>query len=193
MNFSLTILLLLITPAPAKVADTGLALPDLRGREITPLRAPGKKNKQPAVLVFTTPDCPVANKMVPEIRRIAKDFNGRAQFTLVYVDPESTPKTLEQHQTDFALGNIAGVHDRQHRLVRTVGATVTPEVVVVLPDGAIAYRGRINNFYEDFGKPRRVITQHDLRDALTAVLAGRPAPKPRGECIGCFIPKLKRQ
>ena len=56
--------------------------------------------------------------------------------------------------------------------------------------GKIVYRGRINNFYEDFGKPRRVITQHDLRDALKAVLAGQPAPNPRGECIGCFIPKL---
>ena len=31
----------------------------------------------------------------------------------------------------------------------------------------------------------------DLRDALDALLAGKPVPKPRGKCIGCFIPKLK--
>ena len=74
--------------------------------------------------------------------------------------------------------------------MKATGAKVTPEAVVVDSTGKIVYRGRINNFYEDFGKPRRVVTEHDLRDALKAVLAGKPAPKPRGECVGCFIPKL---
>jgi len=175
-------------PAPSQVANTDVALLNLAGKFITPLRAAGK---QPAVLIFTTHDCPVANKMVPEIRRIAKAFEGKAGFTLVYADPDSSPKTIAKHQADFGLGTIQSVHDGKHQLVRAVGATVTPEAVVVLPDGRIAYRGRINNFYEDFGKPRRVITQHDLRDALIAILDGKPAPKPRGECIGCFIPKLK--
>lgn len=170
------------------MADTGLALPNLAGQSVTPLRAAGK---QPAVLIFTTHDCPVANKMVPEIRRIVKAFGGKAHFTLVYADPESSPKILAKHQADFGLGKIQSVHDRKHQLVRAVEATVTPEAVVLVPDGRIAYRGRINNFYEDFGRPRRVITEHDLRDALKAVLAGRAAPKPGGECIGCFIPKLK--
>ena len=162
-------------------------LPNLHGHSLTPLRA---KGKQPAVLFFITHDCPVANKMMPEMRRIAKDFGGKAQFTLVYADPELNPKMLAKHQTDFTLAQINSVHDRKHQLVHAVGATVTPEAVVVLANGAIAYRGRINNFYEDFGKPRRVVTQHDLRVALKAVLAGQPAPKPRGDCIGCFIPKL---
>ena len=63
--------------------------------------------------------------------------------------------------------------------------------MVVDSTGKLVYRGRINNFYEDFGKPRRVITQHDLRNALNALLAGKPVPQPRVKAIGCFIPKLK--
>ena len=189
MKTALLILALLTAPAkPARVAEADLALPNLRGDALTPLHA---KGKQPAVLFFITHDCPVANKMMPEMRRIAKDFGGKAQFTLVYADPELDPKMLAKHQTDFTLAQINSVHDRKHQLVRAVGATVTPEAVVVLANGVIAYRGRINNFYEDFGKPRRVITRHDLRDALTALLAGQPVPQPRGKAIGCFIPKLK--
>jgi hypothetical protein len=185
---ALLILALLSASAkPVRVAEAGLALPNLHGHALTPLHA---KGKQPAVLFFITHDCPVANKMVPEIRRIAKDFSSKAQFTLVYADPELDPKVLAKHQTDFTLAQINSVHDRKHQLVHAVGATVTPEAVVVLANGVIAYRGRINDFYEDFGKPRRVITQHDLRVALKAVLAGQPAPKPRGNCVGCFIPKL---
>ena len=188
MKTALLILALLSASAkPARVAEAGLALPNLHGHALTPLHA---KGKQPAVLFFITHDCPVANKMMPEMRRIAKDFSGKAQFTLVYTDPELDLKMLAKHQTDFTLAQINSVHDRKHQLVRAVEATVTPEAVVVLANGVIAYRGRINNFYEDFGKPRRVVTQHDLRVALKAVLAGQPAPKPRGNCVGCFIPKL---
>ena len=188
MKTTLLILALLTTPSKiARVAEAGLMLTNLHGHAVTPLHA---KGKQPAVLFFITHDCPVANKMMPEMRRIAKDFCGKAQFTLVYADPELDPKMLAKHQTDFTLAQINSVHDRKHQLVHAVGATVTPEAVVVLANGVIAYRGRINDFYEDFGKPRRVVTQHDLRVALKAVLAGQPAPKPRGDCIGCFIPKL---
>jgi len=163
----LILTLLTASTKPARVADTGLALPNLNGHALTPLHA---KGKQPTVLFFITHDCPVANKMIPEMRRIAKGFSGKAQFTLVYAEPELHPKVLAKHQTDFSLAQINSVHDRKHQLVRAVGATVTPEAVVVLANG--------------------VVTQHDLRDALKAVLAGQPAPKPRGDCIGCFIPKL---
>ena len=41
------------------------------------------------------------------------------------------------------------------------------------------------------GKPRRVITVHDLRDALDAVIAGKPVARPRTEAIGCYITPLK--
>ena len=169
-------------------AAPALTLKDVDGTFRTPLWAQGK---QPAVLFFITHDCPVANKSAPEIRRIAKNFNGRAQFTLVYVDPGLTAKELATHRKDFGYTNLTAVHDRQHQLVRAAGAKVTPEVAVFAATGKIVYLGRINNFYEDFGKPRRIITQHDLRDALNALLAGRPAPAPRGKAIGCFIPQLK--
>ncbi len=146
--------------------------------------------RSPVVLLFTTNDCPVANKMVPEIRRITRDYNGKARFLMVYTDPQTTPADLKTHRQDYNLTGISGTHDRRHALVQAVGAKITPEAVIV-QSGKVVYRGRINNFYEDFGKPRRIITQHDLRDALDAVLAGTPVPKPRGKSIGCYITRLK--
>ena len=169
-------------------AAPALALKDVDGHVRTPLRGSGQ---QPAVVFFITHDCPVANKFAPEIRRIANDFRGKAQFTLAYVDPDLTAKKLARHRRDYGYRKLTAIHDRQHQLVRATGAKVTPEAVVVDSTGKIVYRGRINNFYEDFGKPRRVITQHDLRDALKALLAGQPVPQPQAKAIGCFIPKLK--
>jgi len=66
-----------------------------------------------------------------------------------------------------------------------------PEAVVVLADGSIAYRGRIDNFYADYGKPRRMATEHNLRDALDAVLARKAVERPSTTPVGCFIPDLK--
>ena len=165
-----------------------LTIKDILGNIQTPLTA---KEKRPSVLFFITHDCPVANKLAPEIRRIIEGYRAKAQFTLVYVDPDMTAAEVKTHQKDYNYTKLNTIHDRQHKLVQATGATVTPEVVVTKSNGPIVYRGRINNFYEDFGKPRRVVTQHDLRDALDALLAGKPVPKPRGKCIGCFIPKLK--
>ena len=166
----------LIVAAPVKT---------LAGKSIDPL-----KGAKPVVMFFTTNDCPVANKMVPEILRITNDYKGKVRFLMVYTDPQSTLQELKTHQEDYQLKSIPGTHDHNHILVRAADAKITPEAAILI-NGKAVYRGRINNYYEDFGKPRSVITQHDLRIAIDAVLAGKPAPAPRGESIGCYITKLK--
>ena len=49
------------------------------------------------------------------------------------------------------------------------------------------YRGRIDNQYASLGHPRRVVTAHDLQDALEAVIAGKPVATPQTDPIGCYI------
>ena len=67
------------------------------------------------------------------------------------------------------------------------GATVTPEVVVLSGAGAVLYLRRIDNRNEDLGRSRTVTTEFDLRDALDAVLAGRPVTRPLTTAVGCGI------
>jgi hypothetical protein len=63
--------------------------------------------------------------------------------------------------------------------------------VVIRPDESIAYRGRIDNYYADLTKPRAQVTEHDWRDALDAVLSGKPVAKPEVPAVGCYIPDKK--
>jgi hypothetical protein len=72
-------------------------------------------------------------------------------------------------------------------MAKQAKATVTPEAVVIDSKGETRYRGRIDNFYAALGKPRQQVTAHDLRDALDAVLAGRPVPNPETKALGCYI------
>jgi hypothetical protein len=143
------------------------------------------------VLVFLYTDCPVANGMAPELTRIQKDYASKGvTFFRVYADSTLTDEAIARHGHDYKL-DFPAVRDNDLELVRLTGAQITPEAVVYDRKGERRYRGRINNKYEDLGKYRRNPTQHDLRDALDALLAGKPVSTPETKAIGCYLPQPK--
>lgn len=76
-------------------------------------------------------------------------------------------------------------------MVRRTGVRVTPEAAVFNPAGAMVYRGRIDNRYEDFSVKRNTPNQHDLTEALVSVLAGQDPAMPRTKAVGCYIADLR--
>ncbi len=64
---------------------------------------------------------------------------------------------------------------------------MTPEVALFDAAGRLAYLGRIDDRYVDFGVDRPAPATHDLAEALDAVLAGRPVAVPRTHAVGCAI------
>jgi hypothetical protein len=163
------------------------AFVDVKGQTHYPLDGRGARA---VVLIFSTTDCPVANYYTSEISAIVKDHAARkVRFYVVHVDPELTPADARKHAKAYGL-TCPVLIDSGHRLVKATGATVTPEAVVLAPDGKVAYRGRIDDCYTDLGKRRVAPTQRDLRDALAAVLAGKAVKQPRTTALGCPIPEL---
>ena len=139
------------------------------------------------VLIFVARDCPISNTYAPEINRIAAQYAKNVRFFLVYTDQDLSAAKAQMHAKDFAY-QMPLVLATKHQLVRATGATVTPQVAVLAPDGKRLYLGRINNLYIGFGKKRARITQNDLRATLDAVLAGKAVPHATTTAIGCFIP-----
>src|SRR5688500_10371362 len=76
------------------------------------------------VLVFTTTDCPIANRYAPEIQRLATEF-GTVQFVMVYPAPSDTPELIDAHRKKFAY-SLEFLRDDKHELVKKTGVTVTP-------------------------------------------------------------------
>ncbi|QJW96371.1 redoxin family protein [Frigoriglobus tundricola] len=175
-------------PVPKK-SDTKapLTLRDINGTAQTPLAVTDAKAH---VLIFLTTDCPIANSYAPEIGAMMKDFADQpVRFYAVHVDPDLTPAGAQKHAKEYGL-TLPVLVDTKHQLVAATGVTRTPEVAVVLKDGTIAYRGRIDDRYPGLGKKRQAPSQRDLRDALSAVLAGEPVPTGRTQAVGCSIPDL---
>ena len=139
-------------------------------------------------LFFVTNDCPVSNYYAHEIRRICDDYAQRGVgCSLVYTDPALTDAQAKKHAQEYGHGTYPKIVDRTHALVKATGVAINPTAVLIRPDGSIAYRGRIDNSWAAIGVQRRVVTEHDVRDALDAVLAGHPVAKPEEPPIGCYI------
>ena len=149
--------------------------------------SPLKSNAKVVVLVFVSSECPISNKFAPELERLSHKFpTNEVLFTLVYPNGSDTKAKIETHRREFHLtGNF--VRDAKHELVKAAGATITPEAAVFDAERNLVYRGRVNDQYLALGRGRPQPTEHDLEDAIAAVLAGTKPKQARTEAVGCYI------
>jgi peroxiredoxin len=172
----------------ANAAVPQFSLRDTQGSVHTPAEWSAR---QAIVLFFVTNDCPVGNSYVPEMNRIQEAYAARGvEFFAVQADPSVPKMVVARYAKDFRYG-FPLLLDPHQTLVQLAGATVISQVAVLSPEGKVLYLGRIDNRVEDFGEQRPQATRHDLRDALDAVLAGKPVTNPITKSIGCAIPILK--
>jgi thiol-disulfide isomerase/thioredoxin len=185
MSRAIVLTLVLLAPTPGgQFTPSAGQLRDVYGVTQDPLSPSGRAG----VLLFVTSDCPISNRYAPEVQRLCADYREKGvSCTLVYEDAAIDPAAVRSHAEVFGYREIPAVIDTGHAIAAATKATVTPQAVVVAAGGRVQYRGRIDNRYEELGQPRRVITVHDLRDALDDVLAGRPVARPATTAVGCFI------
>lgn len=164
------------------------SLTDTEGRVHTNAEWSGK---QAVVLLFVSTDCPLSNNLVPELNRIEQAYAPRGvAFYAVQGDATVAADAVRKHVKEFGYV-FPYLFDPKESLADFTGATTTPEAAVLSARGELLYLGRVDNRLEDFGKQRVKITQFDLREALDAVLGGRPVPHPRTHALGCAITRTK--
>ena len=176
----------LATGAASPIAAQGVL--DLRGRPVDPLTV--SDGTRAHVLVFTTTDCPISNRYAPEIARLAAAYAARGvRFWVIYPVPGDTPEKIRTHATRFGL-DLPIARDTRAALVKRTGVSVTPEVAVIDGRGEVAYRGRVDDRYVDFGVDRPSPTTRDLDAALTNLLAGQPIDPATTRAVGCILADL---
>lgn len=164
-----------------------VSLVDLDGRSVNPF---ADSTNRAIVFLFISVDCPISNSYAPEVRRLHAEFAPKnVIFKLIYTDPDLAPDEIRKHlkEYDYPCGAL---RDPKHELVRLAKARVTPEVAIFAPQSGLVYRGRIDDRFVDFGKKRPNPTVRDLKNALQAVLAGKPVAPSATRAIGCYIPAL---
>ena len=188
MNRSRGVATALLAFVAASCASSRVQLQDLEGLTHEPLVVvPGAVH----VLLFTSHECPIANAYAPTLRELASSWAGTAvRLFLIHVDPDLTVAAARAHASNYELpGTI--VLDPHQRLARAVGATKTPEAVVITESSQV-YCGRIDDQWSALGARAQVASSHDLRDAVAAALAGRPVAMASTPVVGCLLPEARR-
>ncbi|CAN5715505.1 hypothetical protein BH11VER1_BH11VER1_41590 [soil metagenome] len=183
MNPLILSFLLSLTLFTANAQEKPWEFADFNGKTHTPLVVGDKKA---VVLVFVSAYCPTANTFMPEINRIIAEYEKSFAFYLVHADATLKTEDVYRHAEMFEV-KAPVLLDKEQRLAKLTKATITPEVVVLAGNGESIYQGRINDLYLGPTKKQRQATTKDLRDALDAVLAGKPVSNPKTDAVGCKI------
>lgn len=138
------------------------------------------------VICFLGTECPLAKLYGPRLDRLAEQMAERG---VAFIGINSNPQDsiddiatyVEQHGIHFPI-----LKDGNQTVALALGATRTPEVVVVDENGGVCYRGRIDDQY-DPGVARPEPTANYLADALTELTSGKPVSLAITEPAGCLI------
>lgn len=142
------------------------------------------------VLVFLGPECPISQRYVPELNRIAAAHQTNAvEFYGVVAARKSARTNAAAFAREYAVDFPILVDDTLS-LARWLRPTHVPEAYVLKRDGDLIYHGRIDDWYESIGKPRAVIQQRELRDAINALLSDRTPARTYARPVGCYFEEL---
>lgn len=142
------------------------------------------------VFVFLGVECPIANRCLPELMALEREFAGAGvRFCFVYPNPDEDPSVIRRHQADYGLMGET-YRDPGLRLARQLGASKTPEAVFLDAAGKLIYCGRINDQFLALGQGKPAPTRRDLAEALTQFRAGHPPAGLVQPPVGCTFRSL---
>jgi hypothetical protein len=133
------------------------------------------------VYLFLGTQCPVANLYTPRILALKNAYRERdIRFFAVYPNAHETTAEVVRHAKgrgyDFPVIKDDGT------LTSALGATMTPEVVLVDGQGMVCYRGRI-----DDNRDAARVTEHTAQNALEAMLSGKRIARAEAPAFGCTL------
>lgn len=138
------------------------------------------------VLVFTTLECPIARRYGPRLVELERDLRDvGVGLAIVNVGVDDDMLALSTWQVASGVG-FPVLKDYDGSATRAVGATRTPEAVVIDAEGRLRYRGRIDAQYR-FSGPTPNRGREDLKEAILDVLAGREVRIKATPADGCVI------
>jgi peroxiredoxin len=147
------------------------------------------------VIVFTCNHCPTAQLYENRIKKLADDYRGKS-VALVAIEPNDPDAvrldelgwtdvgdSLEDMKirAEYRHFNFPYLYDGETQAVaRAYGPKATPHVFVFDQQRKLRYEGRLDNSQRE-----SLVKTQDARNAIEALLAGKPVPVPHTAVFGC--------
>ncbi len=142
------------------------------------------------VLAFVGVECPLAKMYSSRLTELAKQYEPKG---VVFWGLDANRQDAVTEIASFARVHEIGfpiLKDLNQTVANQVGATRTPEIVVLDAKRAIRYRGRIDDQYgfkSNSNYQKSAPTERNLAAALDEILAGKPVTKAEAPVAGCLI------
>lgn len=145
------------------------------------------------LVMFICRHCPYVKHVQDELARLGAEYRRRGVGVVAISSndasshPEDAPDSLKAMAQQLGF-TFPLCYDESQAVAKAYAAACTPDFFVFDGERRLAYRGQLDDSRPSSGKP---VTGSDLRAALDAVLAGRPASTDQMPSMGCNI-KWKR-
>lgn len=145
--------------------------------------------KKSLLVMFICPHCPYVKHIEKALAALGKDY-AEQSLGIVAISsndaiayPADNPDGMRQQAATIGFG-FPYLFDETQAVARVYQASCTPDFFLFDADFKLIYRGQF-----DSSRPGTVIpvTGEDLRAAIDAVLADRPAPEDQRASLGCNI------
>src|SRR5262245_23062508 len=138
------------------------------------------------VIVFVKSDCPLVGRYGPKLKALDEAYRDKGVRFLalnVGAGDSVTEAAWQAVQADwpFPVGK-----DFDGEAARSLGASRTPEALILDGHQRLVYRGRIDDQLRLSGT-RAEASREDLKEAIEDVLAGRAVRVPQTPVDGCLI------
>jgi peroxiredoxin len=145
------------------------------------------KGAKGTVVVFTCNHCPFAKGYEDRLIALAKEYQAKG-FGFVAINPNDPAVAPDDNFDKMVVRakekNLPYPYlvDATQEIAKAYGAQVTPHVFLLDGEGSVTYRGRVDDSVKE---PE--VQSRDLKDALDAMAAGKPVPRPTTKAFGCSV------
>ncbi len=156
------------------------------------------KEAELLVIVFSANHCPTAQAYEERIKQISADYSPEQMLLVAissnhpdavcleelgYSDMGDTFEEMKIRAADKAY-NFPYLYDGETQEVAIAyGARATPHVFIFDHERKLRYTGRIDEMEDPYQIPK----EHDARNAIDALLAGKPVPVETTKAFGCSM------
>jgi peroxiredoxin len=158
----------------ATVAD--FTLPDINGKSRSLASLKGKKG---TLVFFSSARCPMIVSYHERLLKIAQDYQAKG-INVVAINSNATESLAEikQHAADNKLPYTV-LRDAGAKVADQFNAQVTPEIYLLDAANKLVYHGGV-----DDNRSAELVKNNYLRDALDALLAGKPIERAETRAFG---------